>query len=50
MKLLIDLDDTLVNTTTLNNDAYNYALEKFGDKQILIYRNITYVYVTYAYI
>ena len=34
MKILIDLDDTLVNTTSLNNDAYNYALEKFGFKRI----------------
>ena len=28
MKLVVDLDDTLINTTSLNNDAYNYALEK----------------------
>ena len=34
MKLLIDLDDTLVNTTSLNNDAYSYALEKFGFNRI----------------
>jgi len=34
VKLLIDLDDTLVNTTSLNNDAYNYALEKFGFNRI----------------
>lgn len=24
------MDDTLINTTELNNDAYNYALSKFG--------------------
>ena len=30
MYYFIDLDDTLVNTTLLNNDAYNYALEKYG--------------------
>ena len=28
MYYFIDLDDTLVNTTPLNNDAYNYALER----------------------
>ncbi len=30
MKYIVDLDDTLVNTTELNNDAYNYALKKYG--------------------
>lgn len=35
MKYLIDLDETLVNTTPLNNDAYNYALEKFGFNRII---------------
>lgn len=30
MKYIIDLDDTLVGSTRLNNDAYNYALEKHG--------------------
>lgn len=34
MKIVVDLDDTLVNTTTLNNDAYNFALEFFGFKRI----------------
>ena len=41
MKILIDLDDTLVNTTSLNNDAYNYALEKFGLNRININERIT---------
>ncbi len=27
MTLFVDLDDTLVGTTELNNDAYNFALE-----------------------
>lgn len=30
MKLIVDLDDALINSSRLNNDAYNYALEKFG--------------------
>ena len=30
MNLVVDLDDTLVYTTFLNNDAYNFALEKYG--------------------
>lgn len=29
MKYIFDLDDTLIQSTALNNDAYNYALEKF---------------------
>jgi len=41
VKLLIDLDDTLVNTTSLNNDAYNYALEKFGLSRIAPSNRIT---------
>lgn len=34
MKLVVDLDDTLINTTSLNNDAYNFALEYFGYSRI----------------
>lgn len=34
MKYIADLDDTLINSTKLNNDAYNYALEKFGYSRI----------------
>lgn len=30
MKYIFDLDDTLISSTALNNDAYNYALEKYG--------------------
>ncbi len=30
MVLIVDLDDTLVSSTKLNNDAYNFALEKYG--------------------
>lgn len=30
MKYIIDLDDTLIQSTVLNNDAYSYALEKCG--------------------
>ena len=32
--ILFDLDGTLIHSDTLNNDAYNYALEKFGYPQI----------------
>ena len=41
IKYLIDLDETLVNTTPLNNDAYNYALEKFGFNRIITTNRIT---------
>ncbi len=34
MTIICDLDDTLIYTTQLNNDAYNYALEHFGYKRI----------------
>ena len=41
MYYFIDLDDTLVNTTPLNNDAYNYALEKYGYQRINTNQRIT---------
>lgn len=41
MYYFIDLDDTLVSTTLLNNDAYNYALEKYGYRRINTTQRIT---------
>ncbi|MGN1098996.1 MAG: hypothetical protein ACI4S9_01500 [Christensenellales bacterium] len=41
MKYFIDLDDALVNSTTLNNDAYNFALERFGYGRIITNGRIT---------
>ncbi|MGN1201227.1 MAG: NIF family HAD-type phosphatase [Candidatus Caccovivens sp.] len=41
MILISDLDDTLVSSTVLNNDAYNFALEKFGYKRIETHNRIT---------
>lgn len=41
MYYFIDLDDTLVNTTPLNNDAYNYALEKYGYQRLNAEQRIT---------
>ena len=41
MVYVVDLDDTLVLTKNLNNDAYNYALEKHGQKRIKITKRIT---------
>ena len=34
MVYVVDLDDTLVLTKNLNNDAYNFALEQNGQKRI----------------
>ena len=34
MKYVIDLDDTLIESTQLNNDAYNYALLHYGFNEI----------------
>ena len=34
MVYVVDLDDTLVLTKKLNNDAYNFALEQNGQKRI----------------
>jgi len=41
LKYLIDLDDTLIYSTPLNNDAYNYALQKFGYQVITTKKRIT---------
>ena len=41
MVYVVDLDDTLVLTKNLNNDAYNYALEKHGQKRIKTSKRIT---------
>lgn len=41
MKLVVDLDDTLINTTNLNNDAYNFALEYFGYPRIITKDRLT---------
>lgn len=41
VKYVFDLDDTLVATTALNNDAYNYALEKHGYSRITTRHRIT---------
>ena len=41
MKYIFDLDETLIQSTTLNNDAYNYALEKFGYPRINTSERIT---------
>ncbi len=34
MKVIVDMDDTLVATRDLNNDSYNYALEYYGYPRI----------------
>ena len=36
MIYVVDLDDTLVSSTILNNDSYNFALESYGFKPIMI--------------
>lgn len=41
MKYVFDLDETLIQSSTLNNDAYNYALEKFGYPRIITSERIT---------
>lgn len=41
MKYIIDLDDTLVYSTILNNDAYNYALEQYDLPRIKTTGRIT---------
>lgn len=41
MIYVVDLDDTLVLTKHLNNDAYNYALEKNGKSRIKTNKRLT---------
>ena len=41
MVYVVDLDDTLVLTKNLNNDAYNFALEKNGQKRIRTAKRLT---------
>ncbi len=41
MVYVVDLDDTLVLTKNLNNDAYNFALEKSGQKRFSSNKRIT---------
>ena len=41
MKYIFDLDATLIQSTILNNDAYNYALEKFGYPRIITNDRLT---------
>lgn len=41
MVYVVDLDDTLVLTKNLNNDAYNYALEQNGQRRIKTNKRLT---------
>ena len=41
MVYVVDLDDTLVLTKNLNNDAYNFALEQNGQKRIRTAKRLT---------
>lgn len=41
MVFVVDLDDTLVLTKNLNNDAYNFALEQNGKKRIITNKRLT---------
>ena len=41
MVYIVDLDDTLVLTKNLNNDAYNYALEQNGQSRIKTNKRLT---------
>ena len=41
MVYVVDLDDTLVLTKNLNNDAYNFALENNGRKRIKTSKRLT---------
>ncbi len=41
MVYVVDLDDTLVSTKNLNNDAYNFALENNGRKRLKTGKRLT---------
>ena len=41
MVYVVDLDDTLVLTKNLNNDAYNFSLEKNGKSRIKTNKRLT---------
>ena len=41
MVYVVDLDDTLVLTRKLNNDAYNFALEQNGQRRIKTNKRLT---------
>ena len=41
MVYVVDLDDTLVLTRNLNNDAYNFALEQNGQRRIKTNNRLT---------
>ena len=41
MVYVVDLDDTLVLTKNLNNDAYNFALEENGQRRIKTNNRLT---------
>ena len=41
MVYVVDLDDTLVLTKNLNNDAYNFALEQNGKRRIKTKKRLT---------
>lgn len=41
MIYVVDLDDTLVSSTSLNNDAYNFALEQYSFDRIITNERIT---------
>ena len=41
MIYVVDLDDTLVSSTILNNDSYNFALEQHNFNRIITTERIT---------
>ncbi len=41
MIYIVDLDDTIVSSTNLNNDAYNFALEQYNFDRLITNERIT---------